>query len=243
MSVFSSSSSHLALSRQGLPTTSTLVSIVIPVYNESACLNKNIALFSKLKSPLTEIIFVDGGSSDDTVGQLTFAGYRVVSSEKGRANQMNMGASCATAESLLFLHADVSVPENFLDVLSLIPGAAWGFFKVRLRSTRWIYRVISAGINMRSQLFGVATGDQGVFVDRNFFNQSGGYPVIALMEDVALSRKLKQQKKPKIIDAYLNVSARRWEHRGVIKTVLLMWGIQLAYVLGVSPQRLAHWYR
>ncbi len=228
---------------QSLPDNPLLVSIVIPVFNESACLNKNIASFSHLKSPLSEIIFVDGGSTDDTVSRLRSVGHRVVSSKKGRANQMNVGADYAAGKSVLFLHADVSVPENFLSVLPLIPGHSWGFFKIRLRNARWIYRVISAGINMRARVFGVATGDQGIFVDRKVFNQLKGFPAIALMEDIALSRILKKQKHPKIVDAYLDVSARRWEQRGIIKTVLLMWGLQFAYALGVSPDRLAGWYR
>ncbi len=248
MSDFSSSSLEKEPSEGAQLNTELLVSIVIPVFNESEYLDKNLPLFDRLKSPSNEIIFVDGGSTDGTVGLLKSAGYRVVSSKKGRANQMNTGAEYAVAKSVLFLHADVSVPENFRDVLPIISGNLWGFFKVRLydtclANTRWVYRVISAGINIRARLFGVATGDQGIFVNRNVFNQLGGFPDIALMEDIALSRKLKKQKRPKIVNARLSVSARRWKHRGIIKTVLLMWGIQLAYVLGVSPERLACWYR
>ncbi len=254
MSDFSSSSSSSSSSLEKEPSEGSelnaelLVSIVIPVLNESVCLAKNLPLFSRLQSPSNEIIFVDGGSTDSTVGILRSAGFRVVSSKKGRANQMNAGAEYAAANSVLFLHADVFVPENFRDVQSLISGNLWGFFKVRLydsclKNTPWVYRVIAAGINMRAQLFGVATGDQGIFVDKNVFKQLGGFPDIVLMEDIALSRKLKKQKNPKILDAQLNVSARRWEQQGILKTVLLMWGLQLAYVLGVSPERLASWYR
>ncbi len=223
--------------------TKPLVSIVIPVLNESVLITKHLSFFSKLHSSVNEVIFVDGGSTDDTVAQLSAAGYCVVSSLLGRANQMNAGAAHARADSILFLHADIEAPNNFKELLSIIPRYSWGFFKVRLRHPHWVYRLVSSGINMRARLFQVATGDQGIFVKKALFNQLGGFPSIELMEDVALSRMLKKHVAPKEINEYLHVSARRWELRGVMRTIFLMWGIQLAYMLGVSPKRLANWYR
>ena len=97
-------------------------------------------------------------------------------------------------------------------------------------------------MNVRSRLTGIATGDQGIFVRREQFEQVGGYPPIALMEDIALSRSLKRHSRPVCLHQPLITSSRRWERDGIARTILLMWRLRLAYFLGVDPERLARIY-
>lgn len=220
-----------------------LLSIIVPVFNEGAYLENNFVNFHSLESDSTELIFVDGGSSDDTVSILEAAGFRVQRSQKGRALQMNTGADVALGQHLLFLHTDTQLPTSIGDLLPLLENQLWGFFTVQLSHPGRVYRVISLGINLRSWLFNVATGDQGIIVQKPIFQALGGYKNMALMEDIELSRRLKNIAAPMILPNVLVVSSRRWEHRGPLKTAILMWGIQLAYKLGVSPERLRTWYR
>jgi hypothetical protein len=123
------------------------------------------------------------------------------------------------------------------------PGVLWGRFDLRLSGSAWPLRIIERMINLRSRLSGIATGDQGIFVRREVFEAAGGYPPIALMEDVALSRALRRRARPACLRPPLLTSSRRWEQRGILRTVLLMWRLRLAYALGVSPERLARQYR
>ncbi len=201
------------------------------------------ALLDDLAGVNHEIIVVDGGSNDATQAQV---GNRamLISSRAGRAIQLNTGAQIATGELLLFLHADSRLPTLALNALVLAAdaGAQWGRFDLRLSGHHPLLRIIEKLVNLRSRLSGIATGDQGIFVRRELFNQLGGYPPIALMEDIALCRQLKKTARPVCLQQTLVSSSRRWETRGIIRTILLMWWLRLAYFCGVSPQRLASWY-
>jgi hypothetical protein len=97
-------------------------------------------------------------------------------------------------------------------------------------------------MNLRSRLTGIATGDQGIFVTRELFERVNGFPQIPLMEDIALSRLLKHDSRPVCLHDKLSTSARRWREHGTLRTILVMWSLRLAYFLGVSPVRLAHFY-
>jgi len=97
-------------------------------------------------------------------------------------------------------------------------------------------------MNLRSRLTGIATGDQGIFVRRELFFAVGGYPEIPLMEDIALSRRLKRTGLPLCLNDKITTSSRRWEERGIIRTVLLMWCLRLAYFFEAKPGRLAKIY-
>ena len=165
---------------------------------------------------------------------------RVLSASRGRAAQMNAGAAAARGQTLLFLHADGSLPDPF--TLSDLSSADWGFFKLRLGGRPWIYRVIENAINLRTSLTRVAGGDQGLFFSRSFFNSIGGFPSIPLMEDVAISKRARKLSQPMIVEQRIVSSSRRWQQNGVIKTVLLMWGLRLAYWIGVKPERLHRIY-
>jgi len=166
-------------------------------------------------------------------------------SKHGRALQMNRGAANATGEVYLFLHADTILPDNALKLISSCRHNKnyWGRFDIRLSSDRIIYRLIEYLVNLRSRLTSIATGDQAIFIEAETFKSVGGFPEIVLMEDVAISRLLKRELKPVCLTDKVITSSRRWETKGVLATVLLMWKLRLYYFFGVSPERLSRLYR
>ena len=145
---------------------------------------------------------------------------------------------------LLFLHADTQLPENadglVLDGLAR-SGRAWGRFDVRIDGGGFL-RVVAIMMNTRSRATGIATGDQALFVTAAAFEAAGGFPPIALMEDVALSTRLKRIGRPCALRARVTTSARRWRRHGTLRTVLLMWRLRLRFFLGADPAKLARAY-
>ena len=216
------------------------LSIVIPALNESGEIVHALTRLQLLRDQGVEVLLVDGGSEDDTVRLAKPLVDVVIDSDRGRGVQMNRGASAASGDYLLFLHVDSHLPPTFSadDLL----GAAWGFFPVRLSGRAWLFRVIERAMCWRSALSGIATGDQGLFVRRDLFDAIGGYPAIPLMEDVAICRLLKGQCRPSRQRHPVTTSSRRWENRGILRTVLEMWRLRLAYFFGASPQYLAGSY-
>ncbi|MBI5461446.1 MAG: TIGR04283 family arsenosugar biosynthesis glycosyltransferase [Gammaproteobacteria bacterium] len=221
------------------------ISIVIPALNEAACIAATLAPLQAMRARGHEVILVDGGSTDATVAQATPWCDRVLHSEAGRALQMNAGAHIASGEILWFVHADTDVPANGDSLIqhAVQTGAAWGRFDVRLSGAHPLLRVVAWLMNLRSRLTGIATGDQGMFVRRELFNEVGGFAEMPLMEDIALSRALKRRARPACLRARLVTSSRRWECDGIVRTILLMWRLRFAYWRGVSPERLAAQYR
>jgi rSAM/selenodomain-associated transferase 2 len=168
----------------------------------------------------------------------------VIVSRSGRALQMNSGASIAKGDVFLFLHSDTVLPDDALQLISNnVQRPFWGRFDIRLSSDKFIFRVIETFINLRSRLTSINTGDQAIFVDSQLFHSVGGFPEIALMEDIAISKKLKSITSPICLKRRVITSSRRWENRGVITTVLLMWKLRLYYFFGVSPDKLNQLYR
>lgn len=218
------------------------ISIIIPCLNESGTIVGTLQALRPLRDRGAEIIVVDGGSSDDTVDLAQPWADRVLNSPRGRATQMNAGAAEAAGTILLFLHADCVLPgeADGLLINGLMQSRRnWGRFDVRITGRHPLLRVIAALMNLRSRLTGIATGDQGVFVTRSLFEAAGRFPEIALMEDIALSKRLKRFGAPLNLPHRITVSGRRWEQHGVLRTVLLMWRLRLAYWLGADPDRLA----
>jgi rSAM/selenodomain-associated transferase 2 len=186
------------------------------------------------------VIVADGGSGDGTPRLAQPHCDRVVHCGRGRALQMNAGARAASGDALLFLHADTRLPA-FSDelVLDALKERAWGRFDVAIDSSRPLLRVVAWAMNLRSRLTGIATGDQAIFVRRGAF---AGFPEIALMEDNAFSAAMRRAARPACLRSRVVTSGRRWESRGVLRTVLLMWRLRLLYFLGTAPERLARLY-
>ena len=216
------------------------VSIVIPVLDEICALRSKRAHLDKLHSMFREVIFVDGGSVDGSFELLKGVYQCVLSSPPGRAKQMNLGANHAHAKTVLFLHVDTELTQT--EFSADIINACWGFFPIQLTGQAFVFRLIEKGINFRSRLFKVATGDQCLFFDREAFLRHGGFVEQRLMEDIEISRRFKTIAKPLVQISPVLTSSRRWEKHGVIKTIVFMWSLQLLYKIGVSTDRLAQWY-
>jgi rSAM/selenodomain-associated transferase 2 len=223
------------------------VSIIIPTFNEANSIKKT---YESLSQCLTDeqlscnVIVVDGGSIDGTLMQVSGLVDHVVSSERGRAIQMNAGAAAAEGQYLLFLHADTHLPDDFTQCfLEVIASRAqWGFFKVQLDGTHWMFKWISRFINWRSNLTSIGTGDQALFIERNMWIQQQGFAAIDIMEDVEFCKRLRQACRPYVIESRVQTSSRRWQKYGVWKTIFLMWRMRLYYFLGVHPKNLKRLY-
>jgi rSAM/selenodomain-associated transferase 2 len=165
-------------------------------------------------------------------------------SARGRAVQMNAGAAAARGDVLLFLHADTRLPENadrlVLDGIAR-SSRVWGRFDVCIDGGR-LLRLVSLAMNLRSRVTGIATGDQAMYIKRVAFGAAGGFPSIALMEDVALSARLKRLSPPLALRARATTSPRRWHKHGTLRTMLLMWHLRLRFFLGADPAKLARAY-
>ena len=221
----------------------TSFTFVIPVLNEAGNIQALLQhLF--LCFPNCQCVVVDGGSTDSTVVEAAAGGAEVICSESGRAVQMNAGADAANGDYLFFLHAD-SRPTISATQLQgeLKKQPQWGFFRVRLSGTQWIFRVIEQAMNLRSSTSGVATGDQMLFIAKGLFESTGGYRNMPLMEDVEYSKRLRRLAPPLVVPQVVETSSRRWEQNGIVITVLRMWLLRLAYFLGVAPARLKAYYR
>jgi rSAM/selenodomain-associated transferase 2/rSAM/selenodomain-associated transferase 1 len=220
---------------------STRLSIIVPVLNEGTTITVQLAALQTLRAGGVEIVLVDGGSSDGTADLARPLADRLIVAPRGRAVQMNAGARASRGEVLLFLHADTTLPPaaDTLVLNAMNGGALWGRFDVRIDCTHPLLRVVERLMNWRSQLTGIATGDQAMFVRREVFERVGGFPEIPLMEDVALSSQLRKIAPPACLREPVTTSGRRWEKLGVLRTILLMWRLRAAYFFGADTQQLA----
>lgn len=221
------------------------LSIVIPALNEAAGIEATLRALQPLRARGVELVLADGGSGDGTAALARTWVDAVADAPRGRALQMNAGAALARAEVLLFLHADTQLPPlaDVLVLQAVASGACWGRFDVRIEGRPWVLRVVATLMNLRSRASGIATGDQAIFVTREAFERVGGFPAQPLMEDVEISRRLKRLGRPACLSAKVCTSGRRWEQRGVWRTILLMWQLRWRYWRGESAARLAEAYR
>jgi rSAM/selenodomain-associated transferase 2 len=219
------------------------ISVILPVLNEEHVIASTLqALLSLMPY---EIIVVDGGSTDGTRAVCDQFGVRVLTSEPGRARQMNCGARDATGDVLLFLHADTTLPASALRDISAAmrdPDCPAGRFDVEIEGAHWMLKIIARLINYRSRITKIATGDQALFVRRSVFEKIGGFPDIPLMEDIALCRTLKRLGPMACLSSRVITSGRRWEKDGVWRTIIKMWTLKVCYLAGVSPRWLKQYY-
>ena len=220
------------------------LTIIVPVLNEAKLIVQCLEQLAPLRTQGVEIIVVDGGSNDNTPDLAKALSDQILSSPRGRAQQMNVGAHAARSPLLLFLHVDTTLPnaaeQHIYDAMT--GRRAWGRFDIRIEGKHPLLRFIAWSMNLRSRLTGIATGDQAIFVRREVFNRCGGFPPLPLMEDIALSQRLKHESHPVCLRARVTTSGRRWENHGVLRTIVLMWWLRLAYFCGTDPTQLATRY-
>ncbi|MES9847376.1 MAG: TIGR04283 family arsenosugar biosynthesis glycosyltransferase [Candidatus Thiodiazotropha sp.] len=222
-----------------------MLSIIIPCLNEGQGLQRCLFDLQAMRSAGHELILIDGGSSDQSlIGNMESYVDRLLHASPGRAQQMNSGALHASGDVYWFLHADSRISDGMdCEILAAVGSKpSWGRFDIRLSGSHSLFRVIERMMNWRSRISGIATGDQGIFVHRRLFEQVGGFPLQPLMEDIEISRRLKRLALPVCLHGPLVTSSRRWESKGIVRTMLLMWMLRFAYWLGVKPKHLARLY-
>ena len=215
--------------------------IVVPVLDEGPILAMHLGELQRFRKRGARVVVVDGGSSDSSLAIAAGLADRAFVAPQGRARQMNAGAAVCTGDLLMFLHADTRLPHN-ADTLvrrATLGRTQWGRFDVTIDSPRLVMRIVEGLMNLRSRWTGIATGDQAIFVRKDLFNRIGGFPDQPLMEDVALSTRLKRHGPPACLRERVTTSARRWERYGPWRTILLMWRLRAAYFLGADPLKLA----
>ncbi len=220
------------------------LTFVVPALNEAAAIERCLACLQDARARGHAVIVVAGDSRAATPALARPLADRVLPAARGRAAQMNAGAAAARGEGLVFVHADTLLAQDAdADIAAALRRAPWGRFDVRIAGRHPLLRVVAAMMNLRSRLTGIATGDQAIFVRRDVFEMLGGYAAIPLMEDVELSRRLRRLDWPRCLRRRVETSGRRWESRGVLRTIGLMWRLRLAYWFGADPVRLAERYR
>jgi len=221
------------------------ISLVLAVRNEAGLIREQLQRLQCYRAKGHEVIVIDGGSKDATVAQTEGLVDSCEVGTAGRSNQMNQGAAGAKGDVLLFLHADTELPfeadDRICEALSA-QGSRWGWFDVKLSKPRLAFRVVAWMMNLRARLTSVSTGDQALFVERELFEEIGGFPQLALMEDIAISKMLRSRGRPANPVGRVITSSRRWEENGLISTILLMWRLRFLYFIGVKPQRLREMY-
>ncbi len=220
-------------------------SIIMPVLNEEAVLEDQLAhLTRQCAHQDCELLIVDGGSSDTTVGIARHYG-RVLCSARGRATQMNAGAVAASGDVLIFLHADTQLPDNAFSAIArafAAPNVVGGAFRLCFDCHRWPYRLVAFTTNLRSRIRTLFTGDQAYFMRASSFQAVGGYPDQPLMEDLEIISRLRKIGKVVLLPQYVTTSARRHEKIGLMRSVLFMWYLRTLYKFGVSPAQLQRMY-
>jgi rSAM/selenodomain-associated transferase 2 len=223
-------------------------SVIVPVLHESDRINKLIDhLYSLKPQGACEIIVVDGSPERDTLDVIRNREVLKMAAERGRGRQMNAGAAVAKGDILIFLHADTELPQSaFMRIDSVMGHGRYvgGAFQLGIQSAKFVYKALTWWVSIRCRLFGIAYGDQAIFMAKDYFGRMGGYREIPLMEDVELMRRIKKQgDRIRILPDRVMTSPRRWEEEGFIYVNLRNTLLLVLYLLGTAPERLVHFYK
>ena len=231
------------------------LAVIVPSFNEAKHIKRTLQTLAPWRAQGAVVIVVDGGSSDQTKLQCAGLIDGLVDANKGRAIQMNSGAQAAASQfgcnAFVFVHADTWVPDNGLTLImqsinhpsQTNTAVIWGRFDVQIiGKSKWLH-VIAWFMNIRSRMTSIATGDQAIFMNQTAFDRVGGFPNLPLMEDIQMSENLTRHSKPLCLRMKVSTSGRRWEERGIVKTVVLMWCLRFRYWMGDSADILAKKYR
>ena len=219
------------------------LSIIVPTLQEEQGIAKRIATLAQIKD--VEIIVCDGGSRDQTVAEAKKHAHLVLEGPKGRSRQMNLGASHAVSDYLLFLHADCSLAKGFVQVIQDAlsnSGTIAGCFQMRVQRGGFAYRCIEKAASARVKILKLIYGDQGLFLRKSDFERLGGFPELDFMEDLFFSRTLARHGFLKVAKFPIEVSARRWQKHGIIRQTIRNWILTMLAFLGVHPNKLARFY-
>ena len=224
-----------------------MISVIIPTYNESEHIAQNIlALYQKgVPQAITEVIVVDGGSTDHTVEQAQKAGASVlVSTQKGRAVQLNKAASVATGKVLYFLHADTIPPAGFTtDIMEAVKaGYQSGCFLLSFDFSHWFLKA-NCWFTRFSPIF-FRFGDQSLFVTKEGFTRVGGYDEKhTVLEDQEIIKRLRKKGRFVILKKPVLTSARKYLTNGIYKTQGIFFLIYAMYFLGFSQSKMVSTYK
>ena len=228
--------------------TAPAISVVIPVLNEARSINALIAhLRSLAPVDAVEIVVVDGDPAGSTVRAISHPLVVTAVADRGRASQMNRGAAIASGAVLLFLHADTFLPRSaFALIRETMRNDRYlaGCFDLGIGTDRAIFRLTERYVALRTRITRIPFGDQAIFMRRDDFDRIGGYRDIPIMEDVDLMGRIRKRGgKVRVLPEKVRTSARRWEQDGIVRGTLRNWTLQAMYCCGVSPERLARFYR
>ena len=221
-----------------------LISVVVPTLNEAVALGRTLEHVRRADG--IEIILADGGSRDATREIAAHAGATVLVTSGGRAAQQNEGAAVARGRHLLFLHADTLLPDGYADLIRRTldrPATAAGAFRFRTDGAGAAMRLVEWGANIRSAVFHMPYGDQGLFMEKRVFDELGGFSPLPIMEDYELVRRLCRRGPVVTLSEAAITSARRWQRLGALRTTLRNLAMVAGFRAGVPPERLARYYR
>ena len=221
------------------------LSIIIPLLNEEENLKKQKESLELLIKQGHEVLVIDGGSNDNSTKIANQIGCRNITTYPSRGHQLHLGAVQSKNEILLFLHADTLLPPNAAELIFKSferDNKHWGRFNIKFSSSSYVFSIIAWFMNLRSSLTGIVTGDHAVFVKKDSYIKCGGFPDWAIMEDIAISKRLKTLSHPVCLKEHVVTSSRKWEKQGIINTILLMWKLRLMFLFGMPAEKLAKLY-
>lgn len=225
-----------------------MISVIMPVFNEETLMDQLLDLLTLLQNEQTELIIIDGGSSDRTVPLIESSGIdcQVLHSQSGRGNQLIAGVDAASGNHYFFLHADARFLTSPIPVIEeTLQNHELGAFTLAFDSTNPWMKMVAFFSNQRVKKRHIAFGDQGMFMTRHAYETIGGFKAISLMEDYDFSLRARDEANLKFYQVKNKIitSARKFEQVGVFKLIWRMQKCQYLFRRGVDPDKINQLYR